>query len=133
MANSKFASRVLSLQMDINPSLTQMYRKIIRFSSTSIPDDYIDKLVITLNPPKILNTINSADNVNTVDQLLQGILKIVIGETDSGDESNYIRDIMYKELAKEYLPGFDWTAIVKSYERAQLEVKQIMENKPKDE
>ena len=129
MANSKFASRVLNLQLDLNPSITELYRKILRFSASSIPEDVIDKLVITLNPPKILNTINSADNINTVDQLVQALLKVQIGETDNDDKSNYIRDIMYKILAKEYLPGFDWKTIEETYKIAEMEANKILLNK----
>lgn len=129
MANSKFASRVLNLQLDLNPSITELYKKILRFSASSIPEDVIDKLVITLNPPKILNTINSADNINTVDQLVQALLKVQIGETDNDDKSNYIRDIMYKILAKEYLPGFDWKTIEETYKIAEMEANKILLNK----
>lgn len=127
MANSKFVNRVLNLQLDFNPGLTRLYQNILRFSGTTIPNEYIDRLRYTLNPPKALNAQNNADNINTADQLILALIKCKVGENASDDSTNVIRDIMYNMLAREYMPSFDWDYIDRIYENAQLEAKKMIQ------
>lgn len=126
MANSKFVNRVLNLQLDFNPGLTKLYQNILRYSNTTIPNEYIDKLRYILNPPKALNAQNNADNINTTDQLIMALIKSRIGENANTDRDNIIRDIMYDALAREYMPSFDWDHIDEIYKNAKLIAEQTM-------
>lgn len=125
-ANSKFANRSLNLQLDFNPGITKIYQNVLRFSNTPIPEEYINKLRYTLNPPRALNVQNGADNINTADQLILAIIKTKVGESGDSDRDNVIRDIMYNALARQYMPSFDWDGIDAIYESAILEAEKTL-------
>lgn len=123
MANTKFIARVISLQMDMNDPTTEFYKKLLKFSNTSIPDEVIDDLEFTFNPPKTLNNMNIMDILNNTDQIINYMLKIMTGETIDTPDENRIRDAVYKELAKQYLPMLDWAAAENALKDAQIKIK----------
>lgn len=133
MANTKFASRTVNLQLDFNPGLTQLYQNILRFSNTTIPEEYIDKLRYTLNPTRALNNQNTADNINTADQLIMALIKTRIGENTDGDVYNIARDIMYNELARTHMPSVDWKYIDEVYKKAMMIAEKQVEEKKASE
>ena len=124
MANTKFASRTTNLQLDFNPSLTKLYQNILKFTNSTIPQEYIDKLRYVLTPSKSLNNQNSADNLNTTDQLITALIKTKVGENDNSDVSGVVRDIMYDELARIYIPSIDWAFLDEVYKKAIMEAEQ---------
>ena len=133
MANSKFVGRVISYQIDLNDPTTELYKKIIKFSNTSIPEELIESFEFIFNPPKTLNTTNISDILNNTDQVLTYMIKIITGEnSDQTAESNRIKDKVYKTLAKKYLPMIDWDAAEEAIKNAKIEmVKEDMEVKTK--
>lgn len=133
MANSKFVGRVISFQLDMNGPTTELYKKIIKFSNTSIPDEIIESFEFAFNPPKTLNTMNLADVLNNTDQLVSYMIKIVTGENaDQTQESNKIKDKVYKSLAKKYLPMLDWADAEEAIRDAKIEIaKEIAADKTK--
>ena len=138
MANSKFVGRVVSLQLDFNYPLTDLYRMIMKFSNIGIPDDIIDQFTYTLNPPKTLNTMNLADMIANADQLVAAAIKAKTGENaDQTDDANKIKDIMYNSLFREYLPMINWNLVDEIYDNARIELERTKKekelNKAKDE
>ena len=133
MANSKFVGRIVSYQLDMNAPTTELYKLIIKYSNTSIPDETIDQFEFKFNPPKTLNTMNLSDVLNNADQVVSYIIKIMTGENaDQTDESNKIKDKVYRSLAKNYLPMLDWNSAEKAIKDAKIELaKEAMENKVK--
>lgn len=128
MANSKFVGRVVSLQLDFNPALTDLYKKIMRFSNISIPDEAIEGFIYTLNPPKTLNTMNMTDMIGNADQVVMNAIKAKTGENaDQTDDNNKIKDIMYNTLIREYLPMINWSMVDEAYENAKIELTRIKE------
>ena len=131
MANSKFVGRVTSLQIDINTGATDFYKLILKHSSTTIPDDVIEKLIFKFNPPRSLNTMNMIDLVNNADQVVQAMIKAVTGEnSDPGEDGNKIKDFMYLNLMKEMLPMLDWDSADRAYESAKISLAK-KKNEPK--
>lgn len=129
MANAKFLGRVVSYQLDFNKSITELYRKIIRFS-TDIPVEIVEKVEFFLNPPKSLSNTNMTDLISNTDQIISFIIKAMTGENASpSDEDNTLKDILYKKLAKELLPMIPWEVAEKLYKEAQLELRQKIANK----
>lgn len=124
MANTKFVGRVISYQMDMNGPTTELYKLILRYSNTSIPDEVIDNFEFIFNPPKTINTTNLSDILNTTDQVIGYIIKIMTGENaDQTQDSNRIKDKVYKELAKQYLPMLDWAAAETALKDAMIAIK----------
>lgn len=132
MANSKFLGRTISYQMDFNPSITELYQKLVKYMNVQIPEEFISQLIFTFNPPKTLNNINSSDIISVADQIVSAIIKAKIGEAESDDNTNILRDKMYDTLIREYLPMVDWSLVDKSYERAKIEAAKYSNNKDKD-
>jgi len=133
MANSKFVGRTISLQIDLNGPTTDMYKKILRFSNTSIPDEVIEYFEFIFNPPKTLNTLNMSDVLNNTDQVINYMIKIMTGENaDQTQDSNRIKDKVYKTLSKHYLPMLDWANAETAIKNAKIEITQEkMESKTK--
>lgn len=125
MLNAKFTGRVISYQLDLNGPTTELYKMIIRHSNTSIPDEIIESFEFTFNPPKTLNTMNLSDILNNTDQVVGYMLKIITGENaDQTPESNRIKDEVYKELSKHYLPMLDWASAEEAIKNAKIRIAQ---------
>lgn len=130
MANSKFVGRVLSYQLDFNPSLTTFYKKILKYSDISIPEEKINELVYTLNPPRTLNNNNLTDLLGTIDGVLTNIIKAMLGENgDAGDEGNFLKDALYKEIFKEFAPNLPWDKYEKLLDESKLNYAKIVAEK----
>lgn len=125
MANTKFVGRVISYQMDMNGPTTELYKLILKYSNCSIPNDLIERFEFIFNPPKSINTTNMSDILNTTDQVISYMIKIMTGENaDQTQDSNEIKDKVYKQLAKQYLPMLDWSAAEDAVKNALIELKQ---------
>lgn len=121
MANAKMLARTVMYQQDFDEFLTEVYRKLARFS-TNIEDVDVNKLKYTLSPPAGLNTMNYTDLINNVDQLLAFFIKVLTGEQSEQTEvDNVTKDKLYKKLARDHLKMFDWTRLEKLHEEAQME------------
>ena len=130
MANSKFVGRVVSLQLDFNDPLTELYKLIMRFSNIGIPDDKIENFIYTLNPPKSLTTMNLADMIANAEQLVNAAIKAKTGENaDQTDDANKIKDIMYNALFREYLPMINWNLVDEIYNDAVITLAELTEKK----
>lgn len=130
MANAKFMARVISLQGDFNPSITELYKKIIRYSSNSIPEDVIETFEFTLNPPRAINAMNMMDIINNAEQVVSYMLKSITGENaEQSDFDNMVKDEMFLELSKEMLPMLPWALAEKMMEEALVKAKVEIKNK----
>lgn len=111
MANSKFIGRVISYQSDFNVSLTEMYQKLMRWT-TDLDETVINGFEYVLNTPKTLNTNNLNDLVGSTDQLIQYMIKGYFGESGADDETTkQIQDLVTKDLTKYMLPMLPWSEL----------------------
>lgn len=136
MANSKFIGRVISYQLDLNKSITELYKKLIKYSSLEIPAEILDGFEYTFNPPRSLNNINLSDMIGNIDSVINAIIKSFTGEYANQDDNdiNMLKDEMYKKLLRQYVPAVDWNMVDEVYKDAKLEVtkrKEEMESKKK--
>ena len=123
MANSKFAGRISSLQIDLNAPITEFYRLIIKHSNISIPENILNDFEFAFNPPRTLNNINTGDMISNVEQIIAMVIKAATGENaDQSDLNNQIKDKMYNTLMRQYLPQIDWNAVDDAYKNAKLEL-----------
>lgn len=129
MANAKFLSRVVNYQMDFNPAITEMYKKIILFS-TDITPEIVDEFEFALSTPKTLDTTNMADLISNADQVISFMIKTLTGENASPtDDDNMFKDIMYKKFSKELLPMLPWLQADKLMEDGKIELQNLKAKK----
>lgn len=116
-ANTKMCGRVMSYQMDVNPSLTELYRKLLRFS-TSMPEEAIQALDIVLPEPKGNSNVVAQDLINNYSSVEQFLLKLYFG--DSPDDDAHVKRFL-KEVAKLHLPAINFAEIDDVFERTKTE------------
>jgi hypothetical protein len=134
MANAKFTGRVVNYQLDFNNSITELYKKLLRYS-TEVPDNFIQEFEFVLAAPKSLNNMNMADLISNTDNTLAFMIKAITGENaDPGEDGNKLKDMLYRKLSREMLPMIPWATADKIYEEAKVElVKEKIETKNTDE
>lgn len=129
MANNKFLQRVVSFQMDFNGPVTELYRKILQFS-TDMPSEVIAEFEFALTTPKALDTMNMTDLINNSDQVIQFMIKVQTGEQGpQTDDDNLFKDLLYKKYARELLPMLPWNNADKLFEDAKIELVKRLEEK----
>lgn len=123
MANSKFVGRVVNFQLDLNDSTTEFYKKIIKFSNIAIPENALLDFEFVYNPPKTLNNMNMADMISNADVVINAAIKAITGENaEQTDDNNRIKDKIYNELFRKFMPMLDWNDIDNSYKNAKIEI-----------
>ena len=119
-ANTKMNGRIINYQLDFNPAITEMYKKLMLWS-TNIPADVIDTFTFVFPAPK--SSANTAkqelvNNFDTTANFLTGLL------FDENDENNKLHKMLFRrELAKEFLPMFDYDKIDEIYKQTLIDSK----------
>ena len=116
MANAKFMSRVASYQTDFNGPLTDLYRKILKYC-TDWDNDKIERLVYKLHTPKTLNNTNLNDQINNAETILSFMVENRLGrEADMSDDDRILKDKLFNDMMREYLPQLPWKLLDEKYE-----------------
>lgn len=123
MANMKFMSRVMSYQMDFDKSLTELYKKIMKYSNKNIEDDYIESFRFVLNKPKSLGISNLNEYISNAEQVAQAEIRVLLGENSDDEDINQLKDLYYKESMKEKLQMIDWKKAEDILSKARLLLK----------
>lgn len=133
MANSKFIGRVISLQADFNDSLSELYKKLLRFS-TDMSEDLIESFEFKFVSPKTVNTQNMNDLTAATDQVVQYMIQTYMGaNSDAGELGNRLKDRLIKELSQYFLPTLPWSELRSMAEHIRLQLeKEDYDNKLKN-
>lgn len=124
MANAKFLGRALSYQLDFNESITNFYRKVLKFT-TDIPDEIINELEFAFTPPKALNNMNISDITSYTENVIEFLVKTTVGEEgEQPEDIGTIKDLIRLELAKEVAPILPWERVEEIKEDCILRAKQ---------
>jgi len=119
MANTKFIGRVINHQIDFNECITEMYKKILRYT-TELEEEIIDSFVYTLATPRYLNNINMNDLIANITNIVESMIKAYVG--DSGeDSSGKVRDLLYRDLFREMAPILPWDKLDEIYNKVKME------------
>ena len=121
LANSRFAARVISNQLDFNKSITEFYKKIMRYS-TSIPEEVIDTFEFAFTPHKVNGNQIKNDQIQSFDTYKQFMLSLLIGEQElnNPDKAGIIRELTLR-LARMQLPMIDFDKILEDWKSANIE------------
>ena len=105
LGNTRFQSRVVSYQLDFAPSITELYKRIMRWT-TNIPDDVINSFEFSFQAPKYAGAQTTSDAINNFDTMYQFALSMFLkpSEIDNGEGPTELARIIKKKLASEKLP-----------------------------
>ena len=119
--NTKWNGRVVNYQLDFNPTITEFYKKILRWA-TNIPDDVIDRFKFTLQPPKTATTNMKSEMIQSFQQNAEFITRLFMG--NQYDESNPDNIRLIQELilllVEEQLPSVNIQHLKELFEEAKL-------------
>lgn len=101
--NTKFNGRVVNYQLDFNSSITEWYKKIMRWS-TQIPENLIENFVFMLQPPKTVNSSAKAEMISSFQTYADFVIGLMYGDNSDGMVSAEEIEIYRKLLADEQLP-----------------------------
>lgn len=125
--NSKFNGRVVNYQLDFNSSITSMYKKIMRYS-TSIPEDIIESFSFELQPPKSTSINTKSELINQFNTLCDFLISLLYSDPqqqdiDAEELQKEIREFK-KLLAEDQLPMIDMSKVEELVNKARLIVKE---------
>lgn len=125
--NTKFNGRVVNYQLDFNPSITELYQKIMKWS-TNIPEQIIDNFEFSLQPPKTVASNAKGEAINAFNQLVEFVVGIKFGDpaqAEADDPAINKKIRRFKELyAAEQLPLLNMDRINEIYKQAAIDVKE---------
>lgn len=126
--NTKYAGRVVNYQLDFNSAITEMYKKIMRWS-TNIPDNIIDNFSFILQPPKITTINTKSETVGQFSQLADFMVSISYPDPNNdpnGPSEDLQREIreFRKLLAYDQMPMLDEKKVQDLMEKAKINAEQ---------
>ena len=120
--HSKFNARVVNYQLDFNPSITDMYKRILRWS-TNIGEEKISNFNFTLTQPRSATANAKAELIsqfNTMAEFLTGLLYPDPGQAENPDSLNAEIREFKKLYAREQLPMINFDDIEEMINKAAL-------------
>lgn len=120
--NSKFNARVINYQLDFNPIITDMYKRIMKWS-TNIGEEKISNFNFTLTQPRSATANAKAELIsqfNTMAEFLTGLLYPDPGQAENPDNLNAEIREFKKLYAREQLPMINFDDIEEMINKAAL-------------
>lgn len=120
--NSKFNARVINYQLDFNPIITDMYKRIMKWS-TNIGEEKISNFNFTLTQPRSATANAKSELIsqfNTMAEFLTGLLYPDPGQAENPDSLNAEIREFKKLYAREQLPMINFDDIEEMINKAAL-------------
>lgn len=124
--NTKFNGRVVNYQLDFNVNITEMYKKIMRWSTT-LDETIIDNFEFILQPPKTTSINTKSDLVNQFNTLADFLVSILYDDPNTQmDNLDLIDEIkeFKRLLAEDQLPMIDMHKVQELVDKAKLAIKE---------
>lgn len=123
-ANIKFASRVATLQSDLEESTTEFYKVLIENSNM---DDALKKKILPhfefkLSRPQAISNTNLADAIGQVVSNAEALSQLMVKQDDQNPDTAELMRIIKFNLCKEMLPYVQWDNYDTIIERSQIEL-----------
>lgn len=119
-ANTKMNGRVINYQIDLNDPLSELYQKLLRYS-TNMPEEVIESVRCILPEPKGSSNVAKQEILNNYQTLQDFIIKLYFGDTADDNPDRLV--IFTKELAKIHLPMINFQEIDDIYKKSAIEPK----------
>lgn len=127
MANIKHLVRCNGIKKDFNPPLTQTAKVLVRNCFPNvIPDNILDKMVISLRESKVINNNMTNQQLNDNIGMCENMVKTWIGGdgTNPPEITNYIIEDMTKQLVIAQTPSAPWELMPEMYTKAVMRARQ---------
>ena len=127
MANIKHLVRCNGIKKDFNPSLTQTAKVLVKNCfPNSIPDNILDKMVISLRESKVINNNMTGQQLNDNIGMCENMVKTWVGgdTTNPPEITNFIVEEMTKQLVIAQTPSAPWELLPDMYKQAVMKAKQ---------
>lgn len=122
MANAKQLRRVMMFQDGLNEDITELYQKIMMYS-TDIDINDITDFSFKFQRPKSLPNNNLVDIIGYGDQMLDFLEKTIFGQfAEETEENNMLKDEFRKSMSRKILSMLPWEAADDVLKEAKLEV-----------
>lgn len=130
MANAKQLRRVMMFQDSLNEDITEMYQKIMLYSSDIPIDDILD-FTFKFQRPKTLPNNNLVDIIGYGDQLLDFIEKTVFGQfAEETPDLNLMKDEFRRSMSRKVLSMLPWEVVDDVLKETKLKINKDKLNKP---
>ena len=120
--NTKFNGRVVNYQLDFNSGITELYKKIMKYS-TNIPQDVIDNFSFILQPPKATSINTKSELISQFTSVSDFLVQLLYEDpnaTMNAEElQGEIREFK-KLLAEDQLPMINMDKVLELQEKAKL-------------
>ena len=128
-ANTKMNGAAINYQIDLNEPLTEMYQKLLRYS-TSMPEEIIQTVRFVLPEPKGSSNIATQEILNNYQTLQDFIVRLKMGDNPDDDD---LKKIFLDDLARVHLPMINFDIIDRVFESATLKRQKEAMLHPDDE
>ena len=132
--NTKFLGRVVNYQLDFNSGMTELYKKLMRWS-TNLTDNVIENFAFSFQPPKATSNTTKADLISQHQTQSDFVVGLMYNEDDpnKGDEIKKEVKIFKQMYAEDCLPMIDFDRIRELQEKAKVNyIEQKLTPKPED-
>ena len=119
MQHTKYLSRIISLQTEIESSVTEWYKKLMTFDS-DIDPDVIAQFKFSFSRPKALNAQDMSELISNAQQLTEFIATVLVGEDDQQLNTAIKKDL----IQNFFLRGvFNWKEFEDMVDATKLKLK----------
>lgn len=122
--NLKFASRVSTLQSDLEEPTTELYKKLLATSNLSdeLKAKAISQFEFKLCRPRVLTNSNMADYLSQIQSITDTLSTLVIGQDDENPDANKIKQKFNLKIASKLLPFLEIDDYLDMAKQASIEV-----------
>ena len=120
--HSKFNARVINYQLDFNPSITDLYKKLMRWS-TNIGEEKISNFKFTLQQPRSATANAKAELINQFNTMTEFVVGLMYPDPSQAENSDSLNAEIreFKKLyARDQLPMIDFDSIEEYINKAAL-------------
>jgi hypothetical protein len=121
--NTKFNGRVVNYQLDFNPDITEMYKKLMRWS-TNLSDSDIENFKFILQPPKTSAGNAKAEAIQSFQSIVEFLVSIYAGDPNQEEDpkaTNKLINIFKRKFAADQLPMLNMDKIDEMWKEAEIE------------
>ncbi len=121
LANTRYQGRVVSNQFDFNSSITEFYKKIMKYS-TNIPDEVIDLFIFAFATPKYSNGNITSELIGSFSSYSEFTVSLLFTDDEINQPENMETIRLFKlKLAREKLPAMGIERCLELKKEAQIE------------
>ena len=116
-ANTKMNGRVINYQIDFNDSITELYKKLLKYT-TNLEPQVIDSIRVKFTEPKGASNITTQELISNYSALQDFLVKVYFGESPTDDI--HVRKFI-GEIARMHLPMINFDKIDEIYKTTKVE------------